>query len=102
MGLEEPTWSVAVVVPGGVQAHKQMLHWADAQDLGAAKKISGETSRWLSQRGGRRQKKLGKVSLKHLVHGNHAGLVVVICSQDQSWYPMPEIYLQLWEWELIP
>ena len=59
--------SVAVVVPERVQVHKEMLHWADPQDMGVAKKIAGETSLWLSQRGGRRQKKLGKVSLQCLV-----------------------------------
>lgn len=40
---------------------------ADPQDVGAAKKISGEASLWLYQRGGSRQAKLGKVLLKFLV-----------------------------------
>lgn len=56
-----------MVVCGRVQAHKQVLHWLDPQDLGAIKKISGETSLWLAQRAGRRQEKLGKVSLQCLV-----------------------------------
>lgn len=100
-GLERPDWvlgeSVVTMVCGRVLAHKQMLHWLDPQDLGAIKKIGGETSLWLSQKGGRRCWAKSPCSVWSC--GDIADLVSVICSQDQSWYPVPEKYLQLWKWE---
>lgn len=72
-----------MVVPGRVQAHKQMLHWADLQWETLRKSVGKHVSD-CPREGGRRQEKLGKVSLQRLVLWRSRRFSFPIYSQDQS------------------